>query len=358
MAIRFRSKEIRVQPLLNFLILALLSTYLFVISICNMVAGIILLTDHPPVQKDHGCNGHPLLCDRPWSNITHIGAHDSAFVGIMPFENQNVDVSTQLDAGIRFLQVQTHRNHFGQLALCHTHCLMEDAGLLSAYLTTVREWLDTHPHEVVTLLVTNNDHVNMSAYDLAYTAAGMHKYAYHPQNSFSPWVSPTSWPTLRELIANGTRLVSFMDYGSDTTHVPYILPEFSFFWETPFDVTNWNDFNSCDINRPGALLNSYKAAASAASGSPAHVAAERQRQQLMYIVNHFLDTKMWAGIEIPDRKDVAKTNAMTGDGSVGAQVNLCSELWGVRPWGVLVDYFEKGQVIRLQNQLNGVDGNS
>ncbi len=58
---------------------------------------------------------------------------------------------------------------------------------------------------------------------------------------------------------------------------------------------------------------------------------------------------------VPDRKDVARTNAMRGEGSVGAQVQLCSDAWGERPWGVLVDYFEKGQVVKLQNQLNGVD---
>lgn len=355
MAIRFRQKEIRIQPLLNFLVLATVSLYLLITSLCSIASQINLLADHPPIQKENGCNGHPALCDRPWSNITHIGAHDSAFVGIMPFENQNVDVTTQLDAGIRFLQVQTHRNHFGHLGLCHTHCIMEDAGLLSAYLTTVREWLDTHPNEVVTLLLTNNDHVNMSAYDAAYTEAGMQKYVFYPSSATSFWISPTSWPTLGELIGNGTRLISFMDYGTDTAHVPYILPEFSFFWETPFDVTSWNDFESCEINRPAALLNSYKAANAADPSSPAYKTAVQQRQQFMYIVNHFLDTKILGSILVPNRRDVAKTNAMTGKGSVGAQVQLCGDLWGERPWGVLVDYFEKGQVMNLQNQLNGVD---
>lgn len=234
---------------------------------------------------------------------------------------------------------------------------MEDAGLLSAYLTTVRKWLDKHPHEVVTLLMTNNDHVNMSAYDAAYGAAGIHQYAYHPQSKVSPWIAPTTWPTLGELIHDGTRLISFMDYGANTMQVPYILPEFSFFWETPFDVTDWNAFRSCEINRPAALINAFAAAKSADPTEPSRIAADKQREQLMYIVNHFLDTKMWLEIAVPDRKDVAKTNALSGEGSVGAQVQLCEGLWGTKPWGVLVDYFERGQVIKLQNQLNGVEGN-
>lgn len=355
MGIRFGKKEIRILPLLNFMVLATCATYLFVTSIINLSAAIVLMTDRPPIQAQNGCNGHPALCDRSWSNITHIGAHDSAFVGVMPFENQNVDVGTQLDAGIRFLQVQTRRDHFGQLAVCHTHCVMENAGLLSAYLTTVREWLDTHPKEVVTLLLTNNDLLNMTAYDAAYNVSGMHKYVYQPpQNVTLASILPENWPTLGQLIANETRLITFMDYGSDHHQFPYILPEFSFFWETPFDVTELSAFASCDINRPPSLLNAYKAANSTEPGSKGLVAVQEQQSEFMYIVNHFLDTTI-LGIEIPDRRDAARTNAINGAGSVGAQVELCGNWWGTRPWGVLVDYFDKGEVIKLQNQLNGID---
>jgi hypothetical protein len=72
------------------------------------------------------CNNYAQLCDRPYSNVTQVGAHDSAFVGILPTQNQYSDVTSQLDMGIRFLQMQVH-DLDGTLELCHTTCTEEDA---------------------------------------------------------------------------------------------------------------------------------------------------------------------------------------------------------------------------------------
>lgn len=77
------------------------------------------------------CNGHADLCDRPYGNVTFLGAHDSfaasgnpfARKGLLTFfflENifflphitvartQEVDVDTQLMMGVRMLQAQAH----------------------------------------------------------------------------------------------------------------------------------------------------------------------------------------------------------------------------------------------------------
>lgn len=69
------------------------------------------------------CNGYAELCDRKWSEISQIGTHDSAFVGDLPAQNQNLDVTAQLDAGVRFLQAQTHY-FLNTLTLCHTSCFL------------------------------------------------------------------------------------------------------------------------------------------------------------------------------------------------------------------------------------------
>jgi hypothetical protein len=68
------------------------------------------------------CNGNAALCSRPYSNITFIGSHDSAFVGSLPTQNQQLSVTDQLNRGIRFLQAQTH-SFLGTVSLCHTSCL-------------------------------------------------------------------------------------------------------------------------------------------------------------------------------------------------------------------------------------------
>lgn len=276
------------------------------------------------------CNGRPELCDRQYSNITHVGAHDSAFIGTLPQDNQDVDITAQLDAGIRFLQVQSHMNS-GSLHLCHTSCSELDAGSLSDYLSTIKAWLDKNPSEVVTLLFVNGDNANISEFDSAYVGSGLKKYAYTPPSS--P-LALNAWPTLDQLIGNNTRLVTFVDAGADTATAPYILDEWTYFFETPYDTTD-PAFAQCQLDRPPNSKPDGK----------------------MYIMNHFLDKNVF-GILMPDNEADPTTNAATGKGSIGAQASLCEGLYGRNPWGVLVDYFDKGDGFTAQNALNGLSGNS
>ncbi len=151
------------------------------------------------------CNGNAALCDRKWSNVTLIGTHDSAFVGYLPTDNQDKSVTNQLNAGIRFLQGQTHLKN-GVLHMCHTSCLELDAGLTSNYLSSIKTWLDAHPDDVVTLLLTNGDYVDVSYFGTAMATAGLDSYAYTPSSQ----LSIDQWPTLRELINADTRLIMFL----------------------------------------------------------------------------------------------------------------------------------------------------
>ncbi|KAH8685744.1 PLC-like phosphodiesterase [Tricladium varicosporioides] len=271
------------------------------------------------------CNGHTELCNRKYSNVSQIGTHDSAFVGILPTDNQGVSVTDQLNAGIRFLQAQTHY-FLGTLRMCHTTCWEKDAGLVVDYLKTVRTWMDANPNEVVTLLLTNGDNVDVTKFGTAMNSAGLTKYAYTPPKK----LAMNEWPTLQELISANTRLVMFMDYHADTSKVPYILDEFSYLWETHYDVTDPN-FADCSIDRP----------------------PNSNGDGLMYIVNHFLDVDI-LGILIPDNIHDQRTNAATGPGSIGDQADRCTQKWSRRPNFVLVDYFENGNVFAAQNTLNGL----
>ena len=339
-----RGREICVQKHLNHLVLCFFVVFLLAHSILEFIDQVNQLTIHVKPQPQVGCNGHRELCNRRYSNITQIASHGSPFIGILPTENQNADIPTQLNAGIRFLQAQTHLNAFGKLSLCHTSCLMEDAGLLEDYLSVIKEWLDTHPHEVVTLLLVNGDaHAGVNAihFDGPFRKSGILPYAYVPP--FSPSSSShnskkwtlDSWPTLSEMLANHTQLVTFLDTGASQSQIPYLLNEFSYFWETPFDTTD-PSFSQCTVDRPAHL-------------------SEAIKNERMYIVNHFLDTKIGNGMLVPDRRDAKKTNAVKGKGSIGEQVTLCERMHGGRkPKGVLVDYFEVGGVFEAQDLINGL----
>jgi hypothetical protein len=169
---------------------------LFKVILSFFFAGSVIAT---------ACNGNAALCSRQYSNVTQIGTHDSAFVGILPTDNQYESVTSQLDAGIRFLQAQTHLEN-GALELCHTTCIEEDAGTLVSYLTTITTWIAANPNEVLTLLLTNGDSAPVSQFGAAMVTSGLSAYAYTPPSQ----LSISEWPTLQELIDNDTRLVMFL----------------------------------------------------------------------------------------------------------------------------------------------------
>lgn len=154
------------------------------------------------------CNGRAEFCDLRYPEVIQIGAHDSPFVGPLPQHNQNLEVAEQLDMGIRFLQGQT-RNSGGQLNMCHTDCLLEDAGSVESFLSTVKTWMDDHPDEVITLLITNPDGFDIGAFDDAFKGSGIMEYAFVPSTS-PDFMDMKSWPTFGELIAEGTRLITFL----------------------------------------------------------------------------------------------------------------------------------------------------
>ena len=74
------------------------------------------------------CNGDASLCNRLYSNVTYIGTHNSYAIGTLQGavtgHNQEQSVATQLNDGIRLLQVQAHKNSTSSsgsgIDLCHS----------------------------------------------------------------------------------------------------------------------------------------------------------------------------------------------------------------------------------------------
>jgi hypothetical protein len=171
----------------------------------RLLAGLAVLAS-PLMVAAEGCNGNPALCSRQYSNITHIGTHNSAFVGPLLQDNQYISVTEQLDMGVRMLQAQTHRWINDRIEMCHTTCYELDAGSLEDYLTPIKTWLDGNQNEVVTLLLTNPDSIPVAKWGAVFAAVGLDKYAYAPGTN----LSMSQWPTLQSMIDSGKRLVVFM----------------------------------------------------------------------------------------------------------------------------------------------------
>lgn len=290
------------------------------------------------------CNGHDELCSRKYSDVTFVGSHDSAFVGETPTHNQYISVTDQLKSGVRFLQAQTH-NKGGTIEMCHTYCWELDSGPLTQYLGEVADFMNGNANEVVTLLLTNGDAIPVQTFDAAFQSAGLTKYVLHAKDH----MNKDQWPTMQQLLDADTRLIVFMgkprihstrfynilqdksetltkatDYHADQSKVDYILPEFDYYWETPYGITD-KSFPTCSVDRPS-------------NGDP---------QQLMGIVNHMLNFKI-GDIVFPDQADALTTNGLD---SITKQVNLCESQGKPQPNVILVS------VSSTQTSLNLCLGN-
>jgi hypothetical protein len=109
------------------------------------------------------------------------------------------------------------------------------------------------------------------------------------------------------------------DYNADTSRVPYILPQFDHYVETPFSPTSNNFFN-CDVDRP------------VAGGS----ASNR-----MIFANHNLNLDLF-GLIIPAQSLASQTNSVN---NIRQQTEICVANHGRNPNVVMVS---------LEQQLNMV----
>ncbi|KAI1499871.1 PLC-like phosphodiesterase [Biscogniauxia marginata] len=269
------------------------------------------------------CNGHSELCSRAYSDVTFVGSHNAPFVGVGPSHNQISSVQDQLDQGVRFLQAQTHDKD-GTIQMCHTSCILLDVGTLENYLGGIKTWVDGHVDEVVTLLVTNGDAIDINKFDDAFKSTGLYQYVYTPGSQ----LGLSDWPTLGELIADGKRVIVFMDYNSDTSKVPYILNQFAYYFETPFDPTEDILTSQCDIDRPGGATADNR----------------------MSLVNHNLNIELFPDVLIPDLVNAADTNSIE---SITAQTDICLSKYGRNPNVVLLDWIKIGDAMAAQDKLNG-----
>ena len=314
----------------------------FLLLLPSSLTSALLIPRQTP--STGSCNSSPSLCSKAYSSITLLGAHDSPFLrngnsgsgtggtGLQLAEagNQNISSTQQLDLGARLLSAQVHRSDHA-LHLCHSDCGLLDAGSLSSWLGGIKGWLDAHPTDVITLLLVNSD--NATPTDLAgeFTTAGIADYGFVPN-------TPGVWPTLQEMITANKRLVVFVNAITAFPEAPYLLNEFDYVFENAYNVTTPTGF-SCTVDRPDTL-----------KGQP-------PPQGKLGLMNHMLYDNMAAmglSIQTPNFSAAKTSNAATGSGSLGESASNCAKDWGRQPWGVLVDFVDMGDAVKVVDGLNGV----
>ncbi|KFY06717.1 hypothetical protein V492_07821 [Pseudogymnoascus sp. VKM F-4246] len=236
------------------------------------------------------------------------------------------------------LQIQAHVVN-GTVFLCHSSCDILNAGTMTDYLTKVAGWVQKHPYDVLTILIGNAAYLPVDTYTPAIADSGLLPYVYTPPKKD---MKLSDWPTLSSMIITSSRVVVFMDYETNQDKVPYILDEFRYMWETPFDPVD-RAF-PCTVQRPPNLS---KAAA----------------KSRMYIANHNLNTELELlgnSLLVPTQPLLGETNAVEGFGSLGLAAKQCNETWGKPPTVLNVDYYNvgNGSVFEVAAKWNNVTYNA
>ncbi|KUI65691.1 hypothetical protein VM1G_00529 [Cytospora mali] len=285
------------------------------------------------------CNNSPDLCSRKYSNVTHMGAHDAAFLRNAETSNsvagnQYYNATKALNSGIRLLSAQVH-NLNGTLELCHSTCSLLDAGTLESWLSKIKDWMDENPNEVVTLLLVNSDDEDVSTIGEAFVSSNISTYGYAPATASAS----NDWPTLQTMIDANTRLVTFVAAIEASDTYPYLLDEWTYVFETAYDVTALAGFN-CSLNRPTTLSSASTAISSG----------------YLPLMNHFVYQTLTSTIEVPSVSIIDTTNSpgKSTTGMLGQSAYSCLSEWATAPVFVLVDFYDQGPAIETADNLNGI----
>lgn len=259
------------------------------------------------------CNGHPQLCDRRLDEVFFAMTHNS-HANTGPFSalaaNQNGDVTAQLNAGIRGLNIKpywTADANCGEqgLYLYHGFPVLGCEPFMD-YLTDVREFLDEHPREVIVMTIEGD--ASTQRMDSLFNHTGLRPFMLDYNGA--------QWPTLSEMIASGKRLVVFADR-SDAESFEGFHRMWNHIVDVNYDHQSTATFD-CTFDR----------------GNP---------NGSFFLLNHFLTNIT------PQAGSAAQTNAY---GLLYERALQCWQSNSKRPNFVMVDFYATGDVVQVVDSLN------
>lgn len=225
------------------------------------------------------------------------------------FPNQTHRIGKQLMNGVRGLMIDTYDGSGGVAQVYHSVDLLGKEPLKDV-LTEVKDFLVSYPYEIVTIIFQNEG--SNSQLIKAIEDAGLLDYVY---------VHNGTWPTLKDMINSGQRLVLFTE-NNKLPKPDYLMPAWGYVFDTPYTFKSTSEFN-CNINRGG-------------SGT-----------KELYLVNHWLGS----AVGLPDKSQAFKANNKK---TVTNRLNTCSTLNSKTVNFLGVDFYEIGSAKAVVDSLNAL----
>ncbi|XP_053436845.1 PI-PLC X domain-containing protein 1 [Nycticebus coucang] len=161
---------------------------------------------------------------------------------------QGLDVTEQLDAGVRYLDLRIAHMLQGSEKNLHFVHMLYTTALVEDTLTEISEWLEKHPQEVVILACRNFEGMTEDLHEYLVTCI---------KNIFGDMLCPRGEvPTLRQLWSHGQQvLLSYEDERSVGRHLE-LWPGIPYWWgdkvKTEALICYLESMKSC--GRPGGLF--------------------------------------------------------------------------------------------------------
>lgn len=256
------------------------------------------------------CSGSADFCERRFDEVSYPMTHNamSNAEDGWSLPNQNFNIVTQLEAGIRGMMLDTYEED-GEIVLCHVLCGLGSKPLVEA-LTEIRVFLDENPNEVFSIIFESSIENSQTADAVEESGLIGLTYAH---------AVGEPWPTLRELIAANTRVMVFQEKPGDAAY-PWLMYIWEHAWETDFSAAAPEDF-SCDPNR----------------GDP---------EAPLFLLNHFLTSAVGGSAELAE---VVNFNPAFLE-----RAEQCQEEGEALPNFVAVDFYDIGDLFEVTAALNGI----
>jgi len=250
--------------------------------------------------------------DKPYSSAVFLMTHNSynnAFEGFL-LPNQNNPVAIQLIDGVRGFMLDI-RMLDGIPQLFHTYSQLGFKPLIDVMID-IKKFMDTKPDAIITIQFEN--YVDNEEIVKVFDQAELTSYV-HTQ------IQGQDWPTLRQMISNGKRLVIFCE-SKQGTAVPWIHYIWDYDVETNFSNNSRSDF-SFSFNR----------------GDPSNQ---------LFTLNHFIGAVV-IGTGIEDSAEAINSYSYLFNRAYQAYI-----LTGKIPNLIAVDFYDKGEPMRVVNELNSM----
>ena len=204
-------------------------------SIPDCVAS-LQLPPHP------GCNREQALCSKRYDETAHATMHNAFATtqdGIF-FAQHRGCMRSALVHGVRSFMLDVHMTSSGNVALCHYSCTLGTVSL-SATLDMLVLFVLQNPREIITIIWemvpdTTGPEAALTLHTqwmAAMLKSGM------PNHMFARQQNTGAWPTLQQMIRDGTRIVSFSSLRTYSwTGGDWNMQGRFFLAQTPFSSAN------------------------------------------------------------------------------------------------------------------------